>query len=166
MRTRGGRALVVVALLVALVAGLAWWRSDRRRILARLDTIEDAAARRPGESRLVAVANASRIADVFDEPFEVVARPLDFATRDRRELVRAVHAYRTRSEAVMPRFSVEELTVDGDTGRASLHLRADFVTGAADFLGNEGYRFHLAWAERDGEWRIDFAELLEVVPAR
>ena len=62
----------------------------------------------------------------------------------------------------------KELTVDREHRRASSYLTAEFVTKARDITGREAYRFRIDWVEQEGDWTVDYVELLEILeePAR
>ncbi len=159
--TRGRIALVAV--VAAVVAGFFLTRpSDEKRIERRLESLAESAARDSGEGKLQGLAAARAVAEGFAEPFEVVAPQLGFSTHDRRELIGGIHAFRLRSERFRVRIADTHIELDSAMGRALMLLDIEFATGAVGLGRGDRYRFRLDWVERDGEWRIDRAELLEI----
>ncbi len=162
--TGRGRWLALAALVV--LGGWLFFRfsaSDERRIGRRLDRLQELVAKVPGESRLEGLQRARRIAELFAEPFAVEAPAYGFDTSDRQRLAAGIHQYRAGSRTIGMRITGHDLAVDRRLRRATSHLTAHFVTGLDDLRGREAYRLQLNWAEQDGEWRIDYARLLEVL---
>ncbi|MGH9464008.1 MAG: hypothetical protein ACRD0X_00055, partial [Thermoanaerobaculia bacterium] len=133
------------------------------RQLARLMEL---AEKEPGETRLAGLERAGSMVELFAAQFEFRARPFDFATRDRRELARAIASYRSGSERIGSRVYDRDLWIDGDARRAAMRLTAEFGEGLALTGDRDAYRFQIGWVEENGEWRIDLVDLVEVVPPR
>ena len=158
--------VVAVAALVVLFAGwrlLSWYTSPERRINVQLGEIRKLIAKAPGENNLEALAKARKATDLFADSFEFEARQFDFHTRDRQRLISGIHAYRSRSQAILMQYPDKEISVDPGHGRATSHVTVQFITKARDLAGREAYRFQINWVERDGEWRMDYVRLLEVL---
>jgi len=158
--------LLVVAVL-ALAVATWWWTgydSDERRIQRQVDRLLELVEKEPGETALAGLERARTITDLFAATFELRARPFDFHTRDRRVLAQAIQSYRARSARVWAQASERSLQVDGENRRAILYLTARFGGDRPALGGGEAYRFQINWVERDGTWRIDYVDLLEVIP--
>lgn len=155
--------LAALALLAALGGLVGWLHSDRRRISRQVRRIEKLVAKRPGESNLTALNKARQITELFAPGFEFRARQFDFSTRDRRALAGAIHRYRSLSDAVSMRVVSRELHIDGGFRRATLYLTAEFLTGIGDLRGREAYGFQINWVDHEGEWLIDYVDLLRVI---
>ena len=152
--------------LAVVVAGwivLAWYGNDERRIGRQLKKLQELVAKSPNETDLASLSRAREVTNLFADPFEVVAEPFDFHTQDRQALGVGIHSYRSRAESIRMRVRERELTVDKKSRRATLYLTTDFVTDFRDFMGREAYRWQVNWVEQEGEWRIDYAKLLEVI---
>lgn len=161
------RWLLLVVTVLILVVATWWWTgsaSDERRIQRQIDRLMELVEKEPGEGPLVGLERARAVAELFADPFEVRARPFDFHTRDRQTLARTIQGYRASSERVWAQVSESRLQVDREGRRAILHLTARFGGGGFAFGGREAYRFQVNWIERNGVWRIDYVDLLEVVP--
>jgi hypothetical protein len=117
----------------------------------------------PGENQLLAALKAEEAARVFADPFDFRARQFDFATRDRQTLIRSIALYRTRSERIAVHVLDRRLDVAAGERRATMALTARFV-GGWQGRADEAYRFQLGWREQDGEWRIGYLDLVEIVP--
>ena len=155
-----------VALVVLLIGGwmvVRWWVSPRRQVSRTIKEIQKLVSKSPGESDLVALGRARRVSEMFADNFEFRADGFDFYTRDRQRLAAGVHQYRSYSQAIAMRVRDKGLTIDKEHGRASSVLIADFVTQARDINGREAYRFRIDWVEQEGDWKIDFVELLEIL---
>ncbi len=162
-----GRLLLIAALLAGLAAW--WWLGrddDERAIERQLARLMELAEKEPGETRLAGLDRARAISDLFAAQFELRARPFDFATRDRRELTRAIASYRSGPERIWSRVTDRELWVDADARRAAMRLTAEFGEGLALTGDRDAYRFQISWVEENGDWRIDLVDLLEVVRPR
>jgi hypothetical protein len=155
-----------VALAVLLIGGwlaVRWWVSPERRVNRNIKKIQELVSKTPGESDLVALGKARRLSEMFADNFEFRAAGFDFYTRDRQRLAAGAHQYRSFSQAIAMRVRQKELTVDKEHRRASTYLTADFVTKARDITGREAYRFRIDWVEQEGDWKIDYVELLEIL---
>ena len=160
------RLQATVALVVLVIAGwmtVRWWVSPERRINKKIQQIQKLVSKTPGESDIVALGKARRVSEMFADSFEFRAEDFDFYTRDLQRLAAGVHQYRSYSQAIAMRVRDKELVINEEHRRASTYLIADFVTKARDITGREAYRFRIDWVEQDGDWRIDFVELLEIL---
>jgi hypothetical protein len=159
------RKVVLGVLLVAgSLAAWAWWNGDARRIERRVSYLLERVEKTPGENQLVGALKAEEAGRVFAYPFDFRARQFDFATRDRRELVRAIALYRLRSERIAAQVLDRRLDVATADRRATMTLAVRFRGGWGSPT-NDAYRFRLGWREQEGEWRIDFVDLVEIMPA-
>lgn len=159
--------MLLVVTVLAVVAATWWWTghgSDERRIQRQVDRLLELVEKEPGEGPLAGLERARAIGELFADPFEVRARPFDFHTRDRQALARAVQGYRASSDRVWAQASERRLQVDRENRRAILSLTARFGGSGLSLGGREAYRFQVNWLEQDGVWRIDYLDLLEVVP--
>ena len=160
------KLLPIVALAALVIAGwllVRWWVSPERKINKNIQQMQELVSKTPGETDLIALGKARRISDMFAGSFEFRAEDFDFYTRDRQRLAAGVHQYRSYSQAIDMRVHEKQLTVNEGHGRATSHLTADFVTKARDITGREAYRFRIDWVEQDGDWKIDYVDLLEIV---
>lgn len=151
---------VVLCLAAVLSAGCG---SPERAIAERLDELWGLAEKEGPESALAAAARANEIAAYFAEEFEVIAAPLDFRTRDRARLVRAIVGYRRSNDRIRARATGREIVVDEETRRGTSVVTAEFSGPGLAVGGRDAYDFRFAWVEgSDGVWRIDQLELLAV----
>jgi len=162
-RAKGATALALLG--VAVLWLFTWYRSPERRIHRRIAQIESLVAKAPGEDNLTALGKARKLSELFAEPFEFEAEPFDFSTRDRQRLAAAIHQYRSRSQAIAVEIRDRETTVDREQGRGTSLLTVEFLTKFQDLAGREAYRFQINWVDEDGEWRIDYVSLLEILTA-
>lgn len=155
--------------LLAFAAALAVWFFAIRspgvdgQVRRRLDEVQKLVGKVPGETNLESLNKARKISELFATDFEFTAPQFDFATRDRRTLVGAIHDYRSRSSTVAMLTRDVEVSVDEAARRATVHLVAEFVSGVDDILGREAYAFQINLKEENDEWRIDYVRLLEVL---
>jgi hypothetical protein len=140
-----------------------WFTSPQRLIERNLATIQKLISKPPGESDLAALGKARSAAELFANRFEFEAEQFDFHTRDRRQLISGIHQYRSRAQTILMQLRDQELSVDERHGRATSHVTALFITKARDFAGREAYRFQINWLEQEGEWRMDYVRLLEII---
>lgn len=156
-------AVALVALLIGGWLAVRWWVSPQRQVNRNIKEIQKLVSKTPGESDLVALGKARNISEMFADNFEFRAEGFDFYTRDRQRLAAGVHQYRRFSQAIAMRVREKELTVDEEHRRASTYLTTDFVTKARDITGREAYRFRIDWVEQEGDWKIDYVELVEIL---
>jgi hypothetical protein len=78
-------------------------------------------------------------------------------------LIAGIQAYRSRAQTILMQFPDTEVSVDAEQGRATTHVTAQFITTARDIAGREAYRFQINWVEEEGEWRMDYVRLLEII---
>lgn len=158
--------VIAVAALLVLIGGfgfLRWYTSPERRIHSQLSEIQKLISRAPGENNLNALAKARAATELFAASFEFEAEQFDFHTRDRRQLIAGIQAYRSRAQTILMQFPDTEVSVDAEQGRATTHVTAQFITTARDIAGREAYRFQINWVEEEGEWRMDYVRLLEII---
>jgi len=159
----------VVAALAGLLLVLSgwwlidWYTSPERRIDGQLGEIQKLISKAPGENNLNALAKARAATELFADSFEFEARQFDFHTRDRQQLISGIHQYRTRAETILMQFPEREIAVDKELGRATSQVTAHFITKTRDLAGREAYRFQINWIEQEGEWRMDYVRLLEII---
>lgn len=142
---------------------VSWYTSPERRINAQLSEIQKLISKAPGENNLTALAKARAATDLFADSFEFEAEQFDFHTRDRQQLISGIHSYRSRAQTILMQFPQKDLSVGADQGRATSQVTAHFITKARDIAGREAYRFQINWIESDGEWRMDYVRLLEIL---
>ena len=158
------RTLIACLFLIVLVAiGWNWWQSDRRQIARQLDHLQELVAKDGPESALEGLAEARAITGLFASAFEIRARQLDFATRDRQELIRFIHQYRSGSESIHMRVSTGTLNVVPEHRRATLDATLEFPSGGPLGGADEAYHVQVNWLEENGVWRIDYVDLLEII---
>lgn len=157
------RLLVVVTILAAIAALWTWRNSDGRRIARELDQLTELVAKDGGESPLIGLARARQITGLFASHFEVRAEQLDFSTRDRQQLASFIHGYRRGAERIGVRVFDTSLSIDPRLGRATQHASFRFTGRGPLGSSSETYRVQINWLEEDGEWRIDWVDLLEIV---
>lgn len=157
--------LALVGLLAAIGVWwlFGWYTSPERRINAQLGEIQKLISKAPGENNLNALAKARAATELFADSFEFEAQPFDFHTRDRQQLISGIHQYRSRAQTILMQFPDRDLSVEAQHGRATSHVTAQFITKARDLTGREAYRFQINWVEQDGQWRMDYVRLLEVI---
>jgi len=156
-------ALLLLGVIAAFVAWT-WWHGDARRIGRRLEYLTERIEKSPGEGQLAAALRAEEVARMFAEQFQFRARQFDFETRDRQALIRAVALYRLRSERIVSHILDKRLDIDATERKATMVFTARFV-GGWSAIGNDAYRFQFNWVEQAGEWKIEYVDLLEIVPA-
>jgi hypothetical protein len=156
------RLLLLLAAVAALVALWSWWHSDRRRIERRVDELQELVSKSGEESAIQGLGRARAVTGLFAPAFEIRARQLGFTTGDTQELIRFVHGYRSRAEAIRMRVSTESLSVVAEHRRATQIAALEFLTGGPLGTGSEIYRVQINWMLERGEWLIDYVDLIEI----
>lgn len=163
LRTRRLLALAGLAIALGTWWFHSWYTSPERRIVRQLGRIQKLIAKAPGESNLTALGKARAATDLFASEFEFEAAAFDFHTRDRQRLISGIHHYRSRAQTILMQLAEREISVDAAAGRASSHVTTHFITKTRDVAGREAYRFQINWLREEGEWRMDYVRLLEVI---
>lgn len=163
----GSKSVRLAVGAVLLIVGGWWWygwfTSPERQIDKQLGRIQKLISKAPGEDNLGALAKARAATELFANNFEFVAEQFDFHTRDRQKLISGIHQYRSRAQTILMQYPEKELSVDSEQGRATSHVTVQFITQARDIAGREAYRFQINWLEQDGQWRMDYVQLLEIL---
>ncbi len=158
------RRVVVLAVLAAvIVGGWLWWGSDRRRIHARFDEVEQLFAKSGAESQLDAFARVRGIVGHFAPGFVVMARPYEETITDAQQLAGIVASYRGSSERITVTDAGRQLELRPENATAELTttVTVDGVRGGGP--GRERFRVRVAWRKDEGAWRIQEFEILEVL---
>ena len=155
-------ALVLLA-LIAIPFIWTWWSSERRQIERQAERLEDLVSKLGAESAIEGVATARAITNLFASSFEVRAQQLGFSTRDRQELIRFVHRYRSTSDSIHMRIRQSSLSVASEHHRATQNATFEFLSGGPLSSSSERYRVQINWLLEDGDWRIDYVDLLEIL---
>ncbi len=157
------RLLAAVAVIVALTALWSWWRSDRRRISARLDEIESLLDKSGTEDQLTAFGRTRRIVAAFAPGFVIQARPYEGSISDLQQLAGVIHGYRESSRRIEVRDSGRATTVDSTRGTAETTTVFGLSGERGGGPGTERFRARIAWVKLDGDWKIQEFEILEVL---
>lgn len=141
------RIALIVATAIALVVLWSWWTSDRRRLAARLDEIEELFEKSRAEDQLTSFGKTRAIVELFAPGFVVLAG--------------IVQRYRDGSERIEISDSERRFEIDAERGVAESAALFAVAGGAGG--GGERFRARIAWARIDGEWRIQEFEIVEVL---
>lgn len=157
------RAVVLAVLAAVVLGGWLWWGSDRRRIHARFDQVEQLFAKGGAESQLDAFARVRGIVGHFAPGFVVMARPYEGTITDAQQLAGIVASYRGSSERITVTDAGRQLELRPENATAELTttVTVDGVRGGAP--GRERFRVRVAWRKDEGAWRIQELEILEVL---
>ncbi len=158
------KLFAAIGILLLGILLVRWYTSDERRINRNIERIRTLVAKAPVEDNLTALGKVRGLTELFAENFEFRADQFDFSTRDRQQLAASVHQYRSRSQAIGVEIRERDLSVSVEQGRATSHLTVVFMTRFQDISGKEAYRFQVNWVDQEGEWRIDYVNLLEIIP--
>jgi hypothetical protein len=156
------RAVAILA-LAAILAGLGlWWTSDRRRVLAAFEALQEQLEKRGPEGALDRLSHARAVSELFADGFLILAQPFEERIDDRQQLMAIVDRYRESAERITVSDSDVELTLRANA-TAELTATLEAVGVRADGPGRERLRMRFAWREDGGDWRIQELELLEVL---
>ena len=93
--------LVALLALAAILGGLFyWWRSDRRRIVAQFEALQDELEKRGEEGTLDRLGHARGVSEIFVEGFVIRAQPYEGTIEDRQQLMAVVDRYRASAERI------------------------------------------------------------------
>ena len=115
------------------------------------------------ESAIEKLAVARAISGIFAATFEIRAQQVGFQTDNRQELIRFVHHYRSGAASIQMRISTRSLHIVSEHRRATQNASFEFLTGGPLGSANESYRVQVNWLQEDGQWLIDYIDLLEIV---
>jgi hypothetical protein len=157
---RLGLAVLAIGLLIV------FWSTrsgDRRRIERQLDEFQELISKDSVETPLAGLNRARLITELFASRFEVRAEQLRFSTRNRRELASFIHGYRRGADRISMRVSRATLDIDAENRRATHRVDLQFTGGGPLGSPSERFRVQINWFEEEGEWRIDYVDLVEIL---
>jgi hypothetical protein len=155
------RLLVLGLLLAVFVGAIAYWRSDRRRILARLGEAEAAMAKSGEEDQLTSFGKVRDVVELFAPGFLVTAQPYQGSISDRQELAGVIHGYRSGLGRLKLTHGGLTLSVDHARGTAEMGLVVTAAFDRGDGPQQQQFRFRLGWMKDRGTWLVHDCELLE-----
>lgn len=156
------RLLALLLVALALAALFTWWRSDRRRIRARLDDAIEQVSKSGEEDQLTAFGKMRRLVALFAPGFLVLATPYEGSISDPQELAGVVAAYRAGVAELHFVARERSLTLDAARGTADMALVLEALSVDDAGPSRQTYRFRISWMREQGVWWIQEAELLEV----
>ena len=154
---------IVVLVLLALAVIWTSRSGDRKAIERQLDELTELVSKDGAETQLAGLNQARLITELFASSFEVRAEQLRFSTRDRREMAGFIHGYRRGSDRISMRASDKALDIDEASRRATHRVNLQFTGGGPLGSPSELYRVQINWLEEEGEWKIDYIDLIEIL---
>ena len=154
---------IAVLVLAALVV---FWTSrsgDRGAIERQLGELTELISKDGAETQLIGLNRARLVTELFASSFEVRAEQLRFSTRDRREMAGFIHGYRRGSDRITMRTSGATLDLDAANRRATHRVDFQFTGGGPLGSPSERYRVQINWLEEEGQWKIDYIDLIEIL---
>ncbi len=161
---KGRPALVLYALLaVAVVIWLAGQLGgEKRRIVKRLDRLEELIEKDGAENDLTAANKARNVGLLFARDFQIdLAGRARGVVTERQRIAQVMLRYRSAPS----RIEVSFRDVDIELGPGDRNAEMSAVAGVSATTGGDdsARRFRLAfsWIQEDGEWVIRRAQLVE-----
>jgi hypothetical protein len=125
-----------------LVALFFWWTSDRRRIVAQFEALQEALEKSGDEGTFDRLGHARGVSEVFADGFVILAQPYEGTIADRQQLMGIVDRYRASAERITvsdsevdvelrPNATAEMSAVVEATGHEARRSRARAVCGSA-----------------------------------
>jgi hypothetical protein len=151
------KALTVVAVLAAVVAGYLYWTSDERRIVRLLDDVADAVSQREGESGVAGLAEITGLTPHLAPEVEIhVSPPPSAVLRGAQDVVSMVGRLRALFPVVQLTLAEPQISVAADrtaqvTAAATLVMRDKDGAEAV-----ETRQVVISLEERDGRWVIAY----------
>jgi hypothetical protein len=162
MKSRVKWLYAVLAVAVAVWA-YDQWNSDRRRIGRQLSRLQSLVEKDGDENALSQASRAAEVGELLTAAFEIQLGPFSTAVTDRARLSQVMYQYRSRASRIGVDFRDQELTIDDRLRIGDMTVVAA-IDGTADGgFYREAYRFRIRWVVEDGEWRMQRAELLEIL---
>jgi hypothetical protein len=155
-----------LALVVLALAAVVFWitrSGDRQQIERQLDELSELVSKDGTETPLAGLNRARLVTEHFASHFEVRAQQLRFSSRDKRELTGFIHGYRRGSERINMSASVQALDIDEENRRATHRVDFQFTGGGPLGAPSERYRVQINWLEEEGQWKIDYIDLIEIL---
>ncbi len=149
-----GVGLVAAVLLVWL--GLGWLSSEARQIRRRLDALAETASVRVGDTNLVRLAKAARLAAYFTEDITIDLGSPPTVIRGRDTLMAVAARTQVSPEGLRIELVDVQITVDAEGARATASMTVqgsgiDFATGDQMIDARE---IEMTLVKLDGEWLI------------
>jgi len=162
MKSRVTWLYAALALAVAVWA-YDQWNSDRRQIGRQLARWQSLVEKDGDENALTQANKAARIGELLTAAFEIHLGPFSTVVTDRAQLSQVMYQYRSRASRIGVDFRDQELEIDERLRIGDMTVVAAVDGTAAGGLYREAYRFRMRWVVEGKQWRIQRAELLEVL---
>ncbi len=151
---RLGVGLVAAVLLVWV--GFGWWSSEVRQIRRRLDALAETASVGGGDTSLVRLAKAARLAGYFTEDITIDLGSPSTVIRGRDTLMAMAARIRVSPEGLRIELVDVQITVDAEGARATASMTVQgsgiaFATGDQMIDARE---MEMTLVKLDGEWLI------------
>lgn len=156
------RLIALVLLSAILVALFFWWTSDRRRIVAQFEALQEALEKSGEEGTFDRLGHARGVSEVFADGFVILAQPYEGTIADRQQLMAIVDRYRASAERIAVSDSDVEVQLRPNA-TADMTAVVEAVGMRPGGPGRERLRIRVAWREDAGVWRIQELEVLEVL---
>lgn len=166
MKSRFIYLLYVLLALAVVTWGYRLLESDSRKLQRRLDELAQLLEKDASEGDLVAANKGRLVGAFFSRDFEVQLVPFGGQHfRDRAQLAQAVLGYRRQATRIRVSFHDSQIEMHDDGAKTGdMHVKGTVSGTESGQLRRETYRFYLRWIEEDdGVWRIEQADLLEVI---
>ncbi|MBP9145051.1 MAG: nuclear transport factor 2 family protein [Thermoanaerobaculia bacterium] len=156
------RLVALLALVGALVALGLWWTSDRRRIVAQFEALQEELGKSGEEGTFDRLGHARGVSEIFADGFVILAEPYEGTIADRQQLMAIVDRYRASAERITVSDSEVEVELRPNA-TAEMTAVVEVIGLRPGGPGRERLRIRVAWREDDGVWRIQELEVLEVL---
>lgn len=163
MSLLGSRAVLAAAAALGLgLVGYALFsrQTDEERIAEVLNEIEDAVGFDSPPNALAHAANLrGRFADLVAPDVLVELPERSLVARGRDDLTRLAVTGTSRMQSFDLSFTLQDLSVDGDTANASAHVVSEVTLGNDPRLSSRSAE--LRFVKSDGDWLLSEARVLE-----
>ena len=153
------RAAIVIAALVAVVAGYRWWNSPERQINALLSDVATALSHERAETDLRALTAVASLQKHLTADVSIDMAGGSTPIRGRQEVIATATRVRVSSSMMRVQFFDPEIAITGDT--SGTRVTVQVTTG--DASGQEvaaAYTVAMNLVLADGRWQIASARVL------
>jgi len=155
--------LLALLVLAAILVGLGlWWTSDRRRIAAQFEALQEGLEKSGEEGTFDRLGHARDVAEIFADGFVILAQPYEGTIADRQQLMAIVDRYRGSAERITVSDAEVEIQLRPNA-TADMSAVVEAIGLRPGGPGRERLRIRAAWREDGGVWRIQELEVLEVL---
>jgi hypothetical protein len=153
------RVAIVVAALVAVVAGYRWWNSPERQVKQLLSDVATALSHEGAETDLRALAAVAALQKYLTLDVSIDMRGGSTPIRGRQDVIATATRVRASSPMMRVQFFDPEITITGDSGTTRVTVQVTTRDGGGPEVA-AAYAVAIDLVLAEGRWQIGSARVI------